>query len=559
MTADHHDDHHHPHPSPERRLLRLLRPDRRDIFIVVVFAVAVGILSLAVPIVVMAVVNSVAIVNVGQQLIFLCAMLFVALGFSGILQLIQRIVVEYIQRRVFVRLATDMAHRLPRVERQAFDRQHGPELLNRFFDVITVQKAAATLLLDGIAIVLQILIGLMLLGYYGNLLLGFDLILIASLIFMFTLLGIGGKRTAIRESIAKFAVAGWMEELARHPIAFKMSGGTDYAHGRTDVLTRDYLDARADHFRILMRQFAFAVFLQAAANVGLLAVGGYLVIQKRLTLGELVAAEIVVTMVVATFTKLIKQIESWYDLIAGIDKLGYLLDLPLERGGGVEHEPKGGGAEVALHDVGFGYARTDRRVLHHVTHHIRAGERVAITGANGVGKSTLMEVLYGLRTPEQGWVEIDGHDLRELRLDTLRLHVALVKGIEIFEGSVLDNVSMGRHDVTVADVREALRKVGLLTTIMELAYGLDTTLWTGGNPLSTGQSNRLMIARAIVGKPQLLLLDEALDNMDGDIRETVLPAIFGDECAWTLLIVTHSNDVAGLCHRTIKLARPAGE
>lgn len=547
------DDH---HPSPERRLLRLLRPDQKDILIVIVFAIAVGVFSLAVPIVVMAVVNSVAIVNVGQQLIFLCLMLFAALAFSGVIQLLQKVVVEYIQRRVFIRLSQDLAHRLPRVERKAFDSQHGPELLNRFFDVLTVQKAAATLLLDGVTIVLQIAIGLMLLGYYGNLLLGFDMLLIVSLIALFTLLGRGGKRTAIRESIAKFAVAGWMEELARHPIAFKMSGGNDYAYGRTDVLAREYLDARSAHFRILMRQFSFAVFLHAATNVGLLAVGGYLVIQKRLTLGELVAAEIVVTMVVATFTKLNKQIESWYDLIAAIDKLGYLIDLPLERNGGVEHSPRGTGAEVIVHDVSFGYESTDRRALSHVVEHVRPGERVAIMGSNGAGKSTFLEVLYGLRVPAQGWVEIDGHDLRELRLDTLRVHVALVKGIEIFEGSVLDNVRMGRIDVEVADVREALKKVGLLNTIMELPNGLETTLWTGGNPLSMGQANRLMIARAIVGKPTLLLLDEALDNMDGDIRETVLPALFGEELTWTLLIVTHSDEVARLCSRTIVLERP---
>ncbi|MGL6076530.1 MAG: peptidase domain-containing ABC transporter [Fimbriiglobus sp.] len=552
-----HGGHGHSHISPERRLFQLLKPETWPIMMVCLYAIGVGVLTLATPIVVMAVVNSVALVTVGQQLMVLCLMLFVALAFAGVISTLQKIVVEYIQRRVFVRVAEDLSFRLPRVEHKSFDQQSGPELVNRFFDVITVQKASATLLLDGVAIVLQILIGLILLGYYNELLLGFDMILILSLGVLFTLLGWGGKRSAIRESIAKYAVVGWLQEIARNPSAFKGHGGTQFATEKTDLLTREYLVARRSHFGVLMRQFVFAVFLQAATNVGLLAVGGYLVIENRLTIGELVAAEIVVTLVVATFTKLNKQVESYYDLIAGIDKLGHLVDLPLERMGGVVHNPRSSGAEVILHDVTFNYDTSHRAVLSHLNMHFRPGERVAIMGPNGAGKSTLAQILHGLRNPADGWVEIDGHDVRELRLESLREHVELVQDIDVFEGSLLANVRMGREDITIGDVREALRKVGLLDAVMQLPQGLNTMLWTGGTPLSLGQANRLMIARAIVGQPRLLILDEALDNMDSDIRETVLPAILGREARWTLIVVTHSEEVAKLCDRVERIERAA--
>jgi putative ABC transport system ATP-binding protein len=548
---------HHAHISPERRLFQLLKPESWQIFMVCLYAIGVGVLTLATPIVVMAVVNSVALVTVGQQLMVLCLMLFVALAFAGVISTLQKVVVEYIQRRVFVRVAEDLSFRLPRVEHRAFDQQNGPELVNRFFDVITVQKAAATLLLDGVAIILQIIIGLVLLGYYNELLLGFDMILILSLGVLFTLLGWGGKRSAIRESISKYAVVGWLQEIARNPAAFKGHGAAQFATEKTDLLTREYLLARRTHFGILMRQFMFAVFLQAATNVGLLAVGGYLVIEGRLTIGELVAAEIVVTLVVATFTKLNKQVESYYDLIAGIDKLGHLVDLPLERMGGVVHNPRTAGAEVILHDVTFNYDTSHRAVLNHLNLHFRPGERVAIMGPNGAGKSTLAQILHGLRTPADGWVEIDGHDVRELRLESLREHVELVQDIDVFEGSLLANIRMGREDITIGDVREALRKVGLMDAVMQLPEGINTMLWTGGAPLSLGQANRLMIARAIVGQPRLLILDEALDNMDSDIRETVLPAILGREARWTLIVITHSEEVAKLCDRTERIERNA--
>ena len=553
MSA-HHDVHHMP---PFRRLIGLLRAEKKDIGLVFVFAIGVGLFTLATPIVAMAVVNTVAIGILVQQLLVLCVALFLALSVAAVLQFLQTMVVEFIQRRVFVRVAEDLAYRLPRVSLQAFDRQHGPELVNRFFDVLTVQKAAATLLLDGITIALQVIIGLILLGYYHTYLLGFDLILIASLIILFTLLGWGAVRLAVRESIAKYAVAGWMEEMARHPIAFKTAGGPQLAFDRVDVLTRHYLLTRGDHFWVLLRQMGFALFLQVAANVSLLAIGGWLVIQEKLTLGELVAAEIVVTLVVATFAKLGKQLEAYYDLLAAVDKLGHLIDLPLERSDGVRHQSHTGGISVSVRDLAYQYEGANKPALRPLNLSIEPGERIALTGPNGVGKSTLIELLFGLRQPKQGRVEIDGVDLRSLRLDTVREHVAMVHRIEVIEGSIYENIRMGRDTITLTEVLDALEKVGLREAVMAFPDGVQTRLWTGGSPLSLGQANRLMIARAIVGQPRLLILDESLDHMDQEIRDTVWPAILGPEPAWTVLVVTHSEEVAARCTRRIHLERGA--
>ena len=226
------------HPTPLKRLMDLLKPERADVWVVVVYAVIIGVLNLAAPLTAMAVVNSVALAALVQQLVVMSLALLVALGLSAMLQGMQAVVVEYMQRRVFVRVADELAYRLPRVDIQAFDRQHGPELVNRFFDVLTVQKAGATLLLDGVTIALQTGIGLVLLGVYDPMLLGFDVVLVASLLFLFFVLGRGAVGSAIDESVAKFAVAGWMEEVARHPIAFKTAGGPGFARDRTDALAK---------------------------------------------------------------------------------------------------------------------------------------------------------------------------------------------------------------------------------------------------------------------------------------------------------------------------------
>ena len=550
-----HDEAHHG-PPPLRRLLGLLRPETRDIWMVIIYAIGAGLLSLAIPITAMAVVNTTALATLVQQLLILCLALLVSLGLAAILRVLQAVVVEYLQQRIFVRVVGDLSHRLPRIEVHAFDRQHGPELVNRFFDVLTVQKASAMLLLDGVTVVLQMAIGLGLLAFYHQILLGFDIALMAGLVFIVFVLGRGAVNSSIRESRAKYVVAGWVEEMARHPVAFKLNGGPHFARERADLLARQYLLARQSHYRIVLRQFAFALGLQVLASTALLGLGGYLVIQGQLTLGQLVAAEIVVALVVASFTKLGKQLESYYDLLAAVDKLGHLTDIPLERAGGVVHHARSQGAAIRLHNVGFTYSQGHRTVLEGLNLAIEPGERIALLGPNGAGKSTLVDLLFGLRQPTQGHVEIDGMDLRDLRLESLREHIAVVKGIEIFEGSILDNVRMGRENLSVADVRQALAAVRLLDDILDLPDGLHTVLSTGGTPLSLGQAERLMLARAIAGGPRLLVVDEILDDMDQEVRHEVLPAILGPKARWTLLVVTHSQDVAQLCGRQVRLARP---
>lgn len=548
-----HDGHHG--PPPLTRLLTLLRPELNDIWMIIIYAVGVGVLSLAVPVTAMAVVNTTALATLVQQLLVLCLALLVALGLAAILRVLQAVVVEHLQQRIFVRVVGDLSYRLPRIDVTAFDRQHGPELVNRFFDVLTVQKASAILLLDGLTVVLQMSIGLALLAFYHQILFGFDMALIAGLLFIVFVLGRGAVKSSIRESRAKYVVAGWMEEMARHPFAFKLNGGPNFALERADLLARQYLLARQSHYRVVLRQMGFALALQVLASTVLLGLGGYLVINGQLTLGQLVAAQIVVTLVVDSFTKLGKQLESFYDLLAAVEKLGHLTDLPLEREGGVIHASRSGGAAIDIHNVSFTYGEGQRAVLDNLSLSIKPGERLAVLGPNGAGKSTLIDLLYGLRVPTHGHIEIDDMDLRDLRLESLRDHIAVVKGIEVFEGSVLENVRMGREQLSVADVRQALRTVGLLDDVLDLSGGLQTQLGTGGSPLSLGQAERLMLARAIAGGPRLLVLDEVLDDMDQEVRNQVLPAILGPAARWTLLVVTHSELVAQLCDRQVRLVR----
>ena len=280
-TSDHHDS----GPTPLRRLIELIRPERSDLWSVVMFAVIVGGLTLATPIAVQQLVNSVALGGLMQPVVVLALLLIAVLGFSAALSVIEAYVVEIIQRRVFVRVVGDIARRLPRVQFDVFDRKNGPELVNRFFDVVTIQKVGATLLLDGIALVLQTAIGLLVLSFYHPLMLAFGVVLVSGIAVIVFAFGRGAVATAIAESKSKYEVAAWLEEIARHANEFKPIGAGRYALERADDLSRNYLRARGAHYRIVLRQLAGAYGLQVVASGALLGLGGGLVIAGTVDAG----------------------------------------------------------------------------------------------------------------------------------------------------------------------------------------------------------------------------------------------------------------------------------
>jgi len=549
-------DHHAHHPPPFRRFVALLRPEAREIRVIVVLSVITGVLYLATPLTVDAVVNSFAFggeqpVYV-QALIVLAVFLLFLLGMLGVLRAAQNYAMEIIQRRLFVRLTADVAYRLPRVPLEVLERHQGPELVNRFFDVVTVQKAAATLLIDGLTILFSTLIGLIVLGFYHPLLLLFALILLVLLLLVVFLPGRRAVQTSIAESYAKHAVVGWLEQIAMFPILFRSSGAAEIACSRADALAKDYLTTRRAHFRVLMGQIIALLGLQAVASAALLTIGGWLVLKAELTLGQLVASELIVSAIVAAVSKLGKHLESWYDAMAAVDKLGYLVDLPIERETGERPAAPSGGLSVRLQDLGYthgnGYPLLAGQNLE-----IRPGSRVGIVSPGGLGGSALLDLMAGLREPTSGRVLLNGTDLRLWQLGELRRQVFLVRGQDIVHGSVLDNVRLGRPDLDIDSVNSALDCVGLLGTIQRLPDGLETILSAGGHPLSGSQRSRLILARAIIRKPRLLLVDEALDGLETETLEKLEATLFDDREPRTLVLVTRDPDLIRRCDQTLNL------
>lgn len=549
-----HDPHHA--MGPWQRVRRLIQLERSDIAATVVYGIAIGLLSLVLPIAAQALVTTVAFGSVLQPLVVLTLLFALAATAAGVLRLSQAWVVEIIQQRVFSRAMADIARRLVSMPHAVLDRMHVPDLLNRFFEVPTIQKALASVLVGGVGLVLQTLLGLTLLCFYHPLLLAFALVLVTLLAVVIFVVGRGAVASALDESKAKYQAVGWLENLARIPTAFKSTRGRHLALGRADRFVRRYLDARRHHFRKLLLQSGGGIALAVVGSTALLGLGGVLVLRNQLTLGQLVAAELIMATLSGALVKLGKQLESVYDLVQATTKLGLLVDLPAERRGGeLPRKPERPGTPAAVRSHELSFAHGSRPVLRRVSVDVPPGTRLAVAGPGGVGKSTLLDVLASLRTPTGGNVELDGCDVRLLDLAAVRESVVLVRGSEFVEGSILSNLRLLEPQAPLDEIEAAIAAVGLGAVVRALPEGLATPLQPSGAPLSSSQQRRLALARALVASPRLLLLDETLDGLGVSQTEklAILDHVLSPQAPWTVIVVTADPDVLARCTDVLTL------
>lgn len=529
--------------QPLDRFWALAKMDSRDLSILLSYTLVTGLLSLAVPLAAQAVVNTIAAGIFLQPLIVMTVLLFAGLLFVAVLRMFKLKLVETLQERIFARVVMQLGDRIPRIQARALSKEYMPELVNRFFDVMTIQKSWGKLLLDVPASVLQVTIGLILMAFYSPWLLAFDFAIIAFIGVCSMVLGVNGLKTSIHESQEKYRVAEWLEDLGRCHVSFKTHGFPNFILERSDELVINYLNARRSHFSVLFRQSFSTYLFQAIASAGILAIGGWLVINRQLTLGQLVAAELVVLNVLSALEKLIRNCDTYYDLLTGLDKVGHLTDLPLERNAGAELSSITSGASIVMQDVCFSYD-SDMPVLNNVNLTVQPGERASLVGASGAGRTTIAHILCGLMEPDSGSIEFAGQDVRDLSLASMRRCIGFVGDAnEIFEGSIEENVRMGRAYVSHQDVKWSLGVVQLAEDIARLPRGMQTRLVASGKNLSRGLVQRLMIARAIAHRPSLLILDDAFTGIDERTKIAVVERLLDSDNPWTLIDISHDAEV----------------
>ena len=543
---------------PVDRLLELLLLEKGNIVLVYAYATLVGLLSLTLPLGVQAIIGLVSGGLFLQPVVLLIG--FVVLGTlaTGVLQVLQLSAVERIQQRIFARIALEFSIRVPRVRTEAAWATDLPERMNRFFEVVTIQKSLGKLLTGTTTALLQVIFGLLLLTFYHPYFTLFGLGLVGLLWLIIRLTGPRGLVTSQMESAYKYRTAHWLEEVARSVVAFKAAGRATPALERMDGQVAGYLHYRERHFRVLVIQAMAAIGFKTLVTGALLILGSVLVIDRQITLGQFVAAELVIVTVLAGIEKLVGSLAEVYDVMTSVDKLGAITDLPLETTVGLPLPDGASGLAVEVEGLRYTYPGAERPALANIAFRLAPGARVAVTGPDGSGETTLLAAVSGLLDGVEGTVLLDGMTLRDLEPAAVRDRIGVVLGSAgLFEGTIEDNVTLGRAGLGTAAVVEALSRVGAHATVQRLPEGLRTVIENGGRGLPSTLRVRLLLARATVHRPRLLLVDECLATVEPAARQELIDVLTAPDAPWSLLIVSHTRDLLAACDRVLVLR--AGE
>lgn len=539
-----------------RRFTRLLRYERREIGYIIIYAVIVGLIGLSLPLGVQSIIGFVSSGRISTSVIILIIIIIAALLIGGALQIMQLYLSEHIQRRLFTKTAFEFAFRIPRVRIESVLKEYPPELVNRFFDIVTLQKGLSTLLLEFSGAVLQIIFGLLLLSLYNTVFITLGLVLIVTLILIIRFTGPRGLATSIKESKYKYRIANWLEELARGLSTFKLAGETNLAMERTDNLISLYLAARKKHFKVLITQYVSFVLFKTLITGGLLVTGCILVVNRQINIGQFVASEIVIILIMAAVEKIILKLDTVYDVLTSVDKISQVTDLPIDITGNIRmpEVADGKGISIQIQDLYYRFPDRAQPVLNHLSFKINSGESVCISGHNGSGKTSLVNIMLGLLNSWQGVITYDGIPLRDLDRESLLAQVGdYVAQEELFDGTVLENITLGRHQVSLNDVIQAVNCAGLTNWLHTLPDGLSTRL-VGGNQRVPGSIMRkIILARSICSNPRLLLLDDFLLGVERAEKERVLSHIISLHRKWTIVFISNDPFIMQKCERLLVL------
>jgi ABC-type bacteriocin/lantibiotic exporter with double-glycine peptidase domain len=539
--------------TPSSRMFKLLGSEKKDIFYIYFYALIISIISLSLPLGIQSIVNMISGGVIFNSIVLLITFVILGILIAGILQIMQYTIVEVVERRIFVKAAFEFTYRIPRLKTETILNNHAPELVNRFFDVLTIQKGLPKLLIDLTGSALQIIFGLLLLAFYHPFFVFFGLLLITTLIVIFYITGPKGLKTNLVESKYKYMVVHWLEEMARTMFAFKLAGHTSLPMQKMDGYVNNYLHYRKKHFTVLMTQFFNIVGFKTIVTGGLLIIGSWLVIDRQITLGQFVATEIVIILILTAVEKLILSMSTIYDVLTGVEKIGNVTDIPLEKKGGIllphgERE----GFHIQMKNLTYQYPGHPDKTLGGVTLNIPAQQRLCIAGFNDSGKNTLGQVLSGILDSYKGLITYNGISLRDLNLTSLRDNIAKTVWVDdIFDGTILENITMGKPAITYQDVIWALESVGLADMVNSMPDGLLTNLAAGGKRLSSSVALRLSIARCIAEKPRVIIMNDVLHKLEKADRIRILQFLLDKKHPWTIIFISNDPMVMASTERVV--------
>ncbi len=539
--------------TPIKRFFNILKEEKNQVYAIYFYAVLNGLITLSLPLGIQAILNFILGGRITTSWIILVVIVAAGVIFGGFLQISQLQIMEKFQQRIFSKSGLSIAYRLPRIKTEILHGKYAPEIVNRFFDTVSLQKGMAKILIDFSSALLQVIFGLLLLSFYhpAFIVFGLGLFGILALIFYFT--APRGMETAVKESSYKYKIAYWLEEVGRTLNSFKLVGTTNLPVLRADKLIQKYIEFRTQHFNVLIFQYKVMVGFKVLIVTSLLLAGSLLLINDQISIGQFVAAEVIIVLVVNSVEKLILSLETVYDTLVSVDKLGHIMDLDLEHYESHEKivDPASEGLKFSMENVVFQPADAHIPLLSGVSLSIDPGKKVVVTGKSGSGKSAMMALFSGLYEEYQGKVLVNDLSLEYINLEKFRGMVGdFLELQQIFHGTIQENICLGR-ECSQEQLDYLIDLVGLKEFIYQAPLGLETLLQPEGKGLSKTIAHQILLARGFVGNPKALIMENILNYVDPKVKERVIDYIM--KGSWTLILISDEPTVQQLADEVIHM------
>lgn len=539
---------------PIQRFFNLLKLDKKDVSQLFFYAIFSGLISLSLPLGIQAIINFIQSGRVSASWIVLIILVVIGVALVGILSLMQLRISENLQQKIFVRSSFEFAARLPKIKQNQLYNNYVPEVASRFFDTLVIQKGTSKLLIDFSAALLQISFGLILLSLYHPFFIIFGILLFLLLYIVFKFSYTSGLATSMKESKFKYKVANWLHEIARNSYSFKNEITYDFALEKNNLLVTDYLNYREKHFNIIKRQFSQLIIFKIIITAGLLLIGGFLVLSQKMNIGQFVASEIIILLVINSVEKIILGLETFYDVLTSIEKIGEITDLELEEEI-FNHNPACyTSINLEAENIGFKFPDSNKKIINDISLKIKQGEKIIINGENGSGKSTFIKILCGVLEPKTGSIYINDETFRKLDTNQFRSQIAcILHGESTFEGTLLENITFNDPNISFEDLKWALENVQLTSFIKSLPKGLETPLLPESKQLSSSNAQKILLARSIIRKPKMLFYEDPTSNMDETEANKIIDFLTSDKNNWSIIVSSKNPYWNAKCNRKITM------
>ncbi len=503
-----------------RKLIAILQLDKKEVSAIYIYAILAGLVQLVTPLGIQSIIGFVMAGALSTSIVVLITVVVLGVFLNGLFQIRQLQIIEKIKQKIYTRDALSFANKIPHLNIEKLDNYYLPELVNRFFDTITLQKGIEKILLEIPAAFIQILFGIILLSLYHPVFIAFGIVLVVLLyVILATTLPKGFTKNLLASDY-KYKTAAWLQELARVVKTFKYAKKTSLHIDKTDDLVSKYLIARTSYFKILLTQFWSLVAFKIIITAAMLIVGVYLLLNQQINIGQFIAADIVILAVINSVEKLIQTLDKAYDTLTAIEKLDKIKSAELESAG-TDIIAGSNGMKIDFKNVSFNYPN-GKNVLTDINVEIQAGEKVLIVGNSGSGKSTLLRLLTGTFTNFSGAIRINNIALGSYAIDSLRSNTGvLISQQDIFQGTIRDNITMGDTSITNEELYQLTKSTGLESFIGELEIGFDTDIDPAGKKLPEKIKQGILLARALFCRKTLLLLENPFDGLEVNTIESV--------------------------------------